>query len=770
MSEDAAGVLCSSFDFNRMGTSMYGRTAPSAAHRITALAMVALAISVSTGRAQTQPFTPEVALTVRSARIEDVTSDGRWVAMTVTVRGDRLGIDHGRFGDPTYVAPALTQLELLDATNGQSRMPFPGKVQVRGVAFSKDGAKLAFFRLEGGDWALYVHDVAANRTRKVTVRDSKKIASGSPLVWAPDGGHVLVTLRPEGWATEARKAFVDLTEGPVVVQDSRNPFLAWDRVRNLGDRQIPALVTLADGSAREILPETDIQAPRFSADGYLAYSTAVPMRTSYERGKGTDYGVFRLALTPGSAPDTLMKPSEHRLSVRWNEQATAFAYADKGNVFLRPVSGDSALNLTAEYRKPVSDTDTTKLSFSVAGWRPDGGALLVSAQDGYRLLNVADGSMTLVYPFQGDEDTRPGLDLQAWSRDGRYLFLSTSAKDRWARGLLRYDLTSRQETALARDANVYSAWHVSDDGSRFVFERSDGDRPNEIYTAGRDFSDVRALTDLNPQLADVALTHSELIDYLDVDGKKMHGVLYYPINYQAGKKYPLVAEVYETFFDNGFNENMNLLAAQGWFVLHPSVDLRIGYPGEAWAKGVTTAINTLIDRGLVDGKKLGVEGQSYGGYATNMLITQTDRFAAAVNISGKVDIISFLGDSPKIGVRNYNAAEEGQDRIGATLWEQPQKYVAHSAIMFADRIKTPLLMLTGKQDWNVPDTNEREMYYALRRLGKEAVWVQYARGGHGAGRAGTVDDFKDHWQRMFDWFATHFAKVDEKKAAADGGR
>ena len=226
---------------------------------------------------------------------------------------------------------------------------------------------------------------------------------------------------------------------------------------------------------------------------------------------------------------------------------------------------------------------------------------------------------------------------------------------------------------------------MSDDGSRFVFERSDGDRPNEVYTAGRDFSDAHALTNLNPQLAGVALTHSELVSYLDVDGKKLYGVLYYPYGYQPGKKYPLVAEIYETFFDNGFNESMNLLAARGWFVFHPSVDLHIGYPGEAWVKGVTDGINSLEEKGLVDGTKLGVEGTSYGGYATNLLITQTDRFAAAVNISGKVDIISFLGDSPKIGTRNYNAAEEGQDRIGATLWEAPHEI--HPAL--GDHVRRP---------------------------------------------------------------------------------
>jgi dipeptidyl aminopeptidase/acylaminoacyl peptidase len=123
-----------------------------------------------------------------------------------------------------------------------------------------------------------------------------------------------------------------------------------------------------------------------------------------------------------------------------------------------------------------------------------------------------------------------------------------------------------------------------------------------------------------------------------------------------------------------------------------------------------------------------------------------------------------MGDSPKIGTRNYNAAERGQDRIGATLWEAPMKYIQHSAVMFADRIHTPLLMLTGKQDWNVPDTNEREMYYALRRLGREAVWVQYAGAGHGAGRNGSEADFRDHWARMFSWFGDHFEKRVAKSA------
>ena len=130
-----------------------------------------------------------------------------------------------------------------------------------------------------------------------------------------------------------------------------------------------------------------------------------------------------------------------------------------------------------------------------------------------------------------------------------------------------------------------------------------------------------------------------------------------------------------------------------------------------------------------------------------------------------MNIISFLGDSPKITTRNYYAAESGQDRIGATLWEQPQKYLAHSAILNADRIETPLLMLTGEGDWNVPATNQREMYYALRRLDKEVVWVHYMNAGHGAGRSSTVEDFHDHWNRIIGWYNEHFFEDGDGKVA-----
>jgi dipeptidyl aminopeptidase/acylaminoacyl peptidase len=313
---------------------------------------------------------------------------------------------------------------------------------------------------------------------------------------------------------------------------------------------------------------------------------------------------------------------------------------------------------------------------------------------------------------------------------------------------------SKQLRELVKDGRSYGNVRLSEDGETLVFTVAEGNRPADLYTANSDFQNVRRLTDLNAALRTRTLGRTELFSYYDTDGKRLHGVLYYPVDYEAGKKYPTIFNVYETFFDDGFNATINVLTANGYAVVQPSVNLEIGYPGEAWVKGVTAAANKLIEMGVADADRLGVQGTSYGGYATNLLITQTSRFKAAINISGKVDMISFYTDSPRLGVRNIHAPEKSQDRLGATLWQAPQKYIEHSAIMAADRVKTPLLILTGREDHNVPERTSMEMFYALRRLGKEVEWVSYTYGGHGM-PTNTAEEVKDYHARILGWYDKH---------------
>jgi dipeptidyl aminopeptidase/acylaminoacyl peptidase len=709
-------------------------------------------------------FTVDDALNVRSLSIGDITDDGRYVAATIGKRRDRMGVLHKRFGDPTYLSPNYRELVVIDAQDGSMGTVFNELVQVRSLTWSPDGTTLAFFLRNGDDYELNIYNREQAITQRVSLRTDLTVASNSYLQWTPDGNAVLIALRTKGWADSARSAFLNLTEGPIIVRDSRNPFLAWEELRGRNGLQVHVRVDPQDGQVTELVAESRITDLRQTKDGrYLTYTAVEPKKTGYLRNTGTEYEFVRLDLDDISTT-VLHDDSTKRRSRTFNETFDRYAYADRGNVFVRSILDDSATNVTEEFRTPISEDDSTKLSYSVEGWSYDNSHLLLNSQHGYHLYALESGEMELVYPMPKDREEGPRVDVVHWSHDGRFLYMSYSARDKWERGLLRFDLDAKQEHSLVKDANLYTSWRFSEDGERVFYYFSDGDLPNELYVTDANLSSAIQLTDLNPWLRERTLTHSELIRYLDVDGNELYGVLYYPVGYEPGKKYPLVCEIYEQFFNNGFHTNMNLITNAGFFGFRPSVDLEEGFPGEAWMKGITTAVNELIERGLLDKERIGVHGTSYGGYATNLLITQTDRFAAAINISGKVNIISFLGDSPRIGIRNYSAAERGQDRIGATLWEQPQKYIAHSAIMYADRIDTPLMLITGEGDWNVPGTNTREMYYALRRLDKEVVWINYYRGGHGINSVYSPEELTDAWGRIIGWYNEHFEKVDEKKA------
>jgi dipeptidyl aminopeptidase/acylaminoacyl peptidase len=320
---------------------------------------------------------------------------------------------------------------------------------------------------------------------------------------------------------------------------------------------------------------------------------------------------------------------------------------------------------------------------------------------------------------------------------------------------------------LVKDGRLYSGFRLSRDGGTAVFTSAAGNWPSDDYAADADLKSIRRLTNLNPQLEGKGLGKTELITYLDADGNRTNGVLYYPVGYEAGKKYPVILNLYEQFFDDPFNGTINVLTSSGYAVMQPSVAFETGYPGEAWLKGVTAGANRLIEMGIADADRLGIMGTSYGGYAVNLLITQTSRFKAAINISGKVDMVSFYTDSPRLGVRNIHAPEKSQDRLGASLWQQPQKYIQQSAIMFADRIKTPLLLITGEQDPNVPARQAMEMYYALRRLGKDVEWVSYTNSAHGMPTT-TVAELKDFHDRIRRFCDDHLKgdlkkKVEEQK-------
>jgi len=712
------------------------------------------------GAQTTSAFTAADMLKVASASVLDLAEDGSRVALSIRTPEHNATTDHRRFGDPTYVAPAMVDLLVVDTRTRQSDRVFKQLMHVRQAAWSRDATKLAILTTaESADrlpiTTAWVWEAGRRALTEVPKRPGLAIAANSELAWRADGSRLVVALRDVADDRKAQAAFRALTDGPIVVHTSKDAFLDWDQLRRNDRLRSWAELDPQTGETRSLLPATKLTDYQLSRDGsFVIFREDATEKTDYDVISGTN---SHLKIARAGASTLLVDAKALKTTnPRWSEDGTLFAYAEKGEVFVQHINDEKARSLTPKPEKTEQPTDGATPaedaeSFSVGMISRDNSKIVITSRKGWYVANIADGVRERVFTLdEKNEELNPRASVLGWTPSGDALVVNFSEPNRWERGVMRLVLKTKALTALVKDRNLYQAVRYSHDGSTVVYAMSDGDRPADLYAADADFRNARRLTTLNPWMANKSLPTSELVSYRDADGKTLYGVLRYPVNYQKGLTYPTVFEIYETFFENGFNARAAFLANSGYAVFHPSVNLVVGRPGESWAKGVTAAANKLIDLGIADPNRLGVHGTSYGGYATVLLLTETDRFKAAINISGKVNMISFYTDSPRLGVRNIHAPEKSQDRIGGTLWEYPERYLEHSAIMRADRIKTPLLNITGDQDPNVPASQSREIYYALRRLGRDVEWVRYANGGHRP--PNSAAESVDFEQRMVGWY------------------
>lgn len=312
--------------------------------------------------------------------------------------------------------------------------------------------------------------------------------------------------------------------------------------------------------------------------------------------------------------------------------------------------------------------------------------------------------------------------------------------------------------ALPSEADVFVPIKADSAAAFLLKKMTSTQYPNLYYT--NDFNHLHQLTSLKPESSFNWYT-TELLHWKSLDGSLSEGVLYKPQDFSPQKKYPLIIYVYERS-DEGLNVyvppyvstgslNIPWFVSNGYLVLFPSINYKIGAPGESAYDAVESACRYLSKMPWIDSGKIGLQGHSFGAYETNYIVTRTKRFAAAAPSDGVSDMISALGQY-WLTSSKHSFIELSQSRMGKSLWEVPEKYIKNSPIFFADKVTTPLLISHGKEDGTVYLSQGMEWFSALRRLGKRAWFLEYMFENHGLIDKGDKIDYSNKLMEFFDHF------------------
>jgi dipeptidyl aminopeptidase/acylaminoacyl peptidase len=257
-------------------------------------------------------------------------------------------------------------------------------------------------------------------------------------------------------------------------------------------------------------------------------------------------------------------------------------------------------------------------------------------------------------------------------------------------------------------------------------------------------------------LADVALGDVRVVNWTAKDGTRLEGILTLPANYESGKKCPFLVlphggpEANDTLRLDPFSR---IVAGLGYVVLQPQYRGSTGYGtdflqaiyqhfGDRAYQDVDSATDFAIAQGWADPNRLAIFGWSAGGFMTSWTVTQTHRYKAAIEGAGITDWLSFIPTSD-IGQVDYDMRLQEKDAA---------PFLAFSAVMYADRVTTPLLILHGEADLRVPTFQGREFFVLLAERGKTVRMVTYPGSPHFPRLA---EQRRNVFQELSDWLAKY---------------
>jgi dipeptidyl aminopeptidase/acylaminoacyl peptidase len=592
--------------------------------------------------------------------------------------------------------------------------------------FSKDGSKLFF----GTSPKPVVQDTTLLPEEIVNVE-----------VWRGDDGYIYPQQNRQ-LDSEKKRSYLAVLS------------FADSSVTQLGQRDLPEIETGDEGNANVFLGESDIP-----------YRKLITWESSAYR----DYFVFDLKSR---------KQTSVAEKVRGNASLSpkakyVFWFDDQDTSwFSYSIASQKKVRLNESLKEKFADEEDDHpdypSSYGAAGWTKDDNLFL--AYDRYDIWafdpenRKAPVNLTKVGRQQKIVFRYLRLDAeQRFIDPEKELLLSAFDETTKASGYYKLSLLNGKLTKLLMDNYDFRETKKAKNSDRLIFTRESFTEFPDIWTSDINFSQPKKITNANSQMKNYLWGTVEMVNWTSLDNIPLQGLLYKPENFDPKKKYPMIVYFYEKNSDNIHTHyvpapirsyiNYSLYTSNGYLVFVPDIVYKTGFPGESAYNCILPGVTSLIAKGFVDEKHIGVQGHSWGGYQSAYLITRTRLFAAAEAGAPVSNMTSAYGGVRwESGLSRMFQYERTQSRIGGTLWEKPKHYIDNSPIFHADKITTPLLMMHNDADGAVPWYQGIEFYMALRRLNKPVWMLNYNGQGHGLSQRQDKTDFAIRMMQFFDHY------------------
>lgn len=481
-----------------------------------------------------------------------------------------------------------------------------------------------------------------------------------------------------------------------------------------------------------------------------------------------------------------VKKCRHRNPFSLNEgyygtspDGTHFLYYDDGHFYTHEMGTGQSYDITKDV--PTSfvdegdDTNNENSPIMPVGWAKDGGSVLL--YDGWDVWKVPvhGGKGTNMTANGKKEGIRYGYDSFRANRfimdpeeDGIDLSgpVYFGAYGEWTKkgGIARINNGQPGAKMLLWDEAHFEKIFKAKKADVFLYMRESQKDFPDCYVTDSSFQNGRRIMEANPQQKEFLWSGgSMLIDYTGAKGQKLQAALFLPAGYEKGKRYPTIVHIYEKLSQNLnryqapglWSFNAPFYTSRSYAVLMPDIAYKVDDPAMSAVWCVLPAVEAAIATGVVDKDRMGIQGHSWGGYQTAFLITQTYIFKAAVAGAPLTNVISLYNLIYGYGGRGlpqHMLFESGQSRFSKGYWDNFEAFARNSPVLFADRVKTPLLMFHNDKDEAVDWNQGVEYYSALRRLQKPVIMLQYRGEGHSPTKPASQKDYFTRESEFFDHY------------------